>query len=206
MKSADQKPLSQDVNTRKARPAGGNVAVVAAVVRVVDVLGSWRRVWQLLLCLFPFEYDFWPRINVSANITATGLSRGSTRISLAQAEQTRQDTLRYALNINQVNFLRQRIQFLGKRLTGDCQRCPDGQQHNSDTNSNSNTENNKQLVTRLNFSIHFAPRHTLRMRNATDTFSAFLLIIRSPFAQRHLITLYVRLSVCVCQLMAANYR
>lgn len=40
MKSADQKPLSQDVNTRKARPAGGNVAVVAAVARVVDVLGS----------------------------------------------------------------------------------------------------------------------------------------------------------------------
>lgn len=154
--------------------------------------------WQLLLCLFPFEYDFWPRINVSANITATGLSRGSTRISLARAEQTRQDTLRYALNINQVNFLRQRIQFLGKRLTGDCQRCPDGQQHNSDTNSsNSNNENNKQLVTRLNFSIHFAPRHTLRMRNATDTFSASLLIIRSPFAQRHLITLYVRLFVYV---------
>lgn len=157
---------------------------------------------------FLFEYDIWPRINVSANITATGLSRGSTRISLAQTEETREDTLRYALNINQVNFLRQRIQFLGKRLTDDCQGCPDGQQHNSDTNrdSNSSNENNKQLVTRLNFSIHFAPRHTLRMRNATDTFSAFLLIIRSPFAQRHLITLYMRLCVCVCQLMAANYR
>jgi len=53
MKSADQKPLSQDVNTHKARPVGGNVDDVVAIAHVVDAVGSWLSFFFIFLfCIF----------------------------------------------------------------------------------------------------------------------------------------------------------
>lgn len=52
MKSADQKPLSQDVNTHKARLAGGSGDDVVAIAHVVDVVDSWLTIYISMFFFF----------------------------------------------------------------------------------------------------------------------------------------------------------